>query len=218
MPVFDVAKWVWKKYLKRSIFAQYTVLVLTEIFSFFYQSFTLQSSTIDTIANKMPGPFAPKLWIVCSVFRAKNSEIRPIRPIPNVHAHTIIIVFASSKPIGIEYCFDELWIKCLRLNGARLNNWIYWWTIEFIQFNFSIAHRWRKDGCQQVYELGLDQLHSSVMCSTHAFIEMNSLENFEDSTVFCCLMHNIMGERLINMIHPVCDLCVNLFAACEAST
>ena len=32
------------------------------------------------------------------------------------------------------------------------------WTIEFIQFNFSIAHRWRKDGCQRVHKLGLDQL------------------------------------------------------------
>ena len=32
------------------------------------------------------------------------------------------------------------------------------WTIEFIQFNFSIARRWKKDGCQRLYELGLDQL------------------------------------------------------------
>ena len=98
-------------YLKRSIFAQYTVFVLTYIFSFLNQSFTLASSTIDTIANKMPGPFAPKLWIVCTntlSSEQKKSEIRPIRPIPNVHAHTIGIVFASSKPIGIEYCFDDV--------------------------------------------------------------------------------------------------------------
>ena len=83
-----------------------------------------------------------------------------IRPIPNVHAHTIGIVFASSKQIGIEYCCDEMWIKSLRLDGAQLNDCIYWWTIELIQFNFSIAHQWRKDGCQQVYELGLDQLNN----------------------------------------------------------
>ena len=109
-------------------------------------------------------------WAVCAqivdylykytVFRAKNSEICPIRPIPNVHAHTIGIVFASSKPIGIGYCFDDVWIKRLRVNGAQLNDWIYWWTIEFIQFNFSIAHRWRKDGCQRAYKLGLEQLSS----------------------------------------------------------
>ena len=68
--------------------------------------------------------------------RAKKLEIRPIRPIPNVHAHTIGIVFASSKPIGIDYCFDDVWIKRLRLNVAQLNDWIYWWTMEFIQFNF----------------------------------------------------------------------------------
>ena len=53
-------------YLKRIIFTQYTVLVLTDIFSFLNQSFTLQSSTIDTIANKMTGTFAPKLWIFCT--------------------------------------------------------------------------------------------------------------------------------------------------------
>ena len=53
-----------------------------------------------------------------TVFRSKNSEIRPIFPIPNVHAHTIGIVFA----IGIEYFFDDVWIKRLRLNGARLND------------------------------------------------------------------------------------------------
>ena len=46
-----------------------------------------------------------------TIFWEKQSEIRPIRPIPNVHAHTIGIVFASSKPIGIEYCFDDVWIK-----------------------------------------------------------------------------------------------------------
>ena len=107
-------------------------------------------------------------WAVCAqildclykytVFRAKKLEIRLILPIPNVHAHTIGIVFASSKPIGIEYCFDDVLIKCMRLNGARLNDLIYLWTIEFIPFNFSIAHRWRKDGCKRVYELGLDQL------------------------------------------------------------
>ena len=112
-------------------------------------------------------------WAVCAqivdflykytVFRAKKSEIRPIhqiRPISNVHAHTIGIVFSPSKPIGIKYCFDDMWNKRLRPNGARLKDWIYWWTIEFIQFNFSIAHWWRKDGCQRVYELGLDQLSS----------------------------------------------------------
>ena len=44
----------------------YTVLVLIDIFSILNQSFTLQSSPIDTIPNKMPGPFAPKLWIVCT--------------------------------------------------------------------------------------------------------------------------------------------------------
>ena len=78
-------------------------------------------------------------WAVCAqivdclykytILRAKKSEIRPICPIcpiPNVHAHTIGIVFDSSKPIGIEYCFDAVWIKRLRLNGARLKNCIYW--------------------------------------------------------------------------------------------
>ena len=43
-----------------------------------------------------------------TVFRVKKSEICLIRPIPNVHAHTIGIVFASSKPIGIEYYFDDV--------------------------------------------------------------------------------------------------------------
>ena len=45
-----------KNYLKIIVSAQYTVFVLTDIFSFLNQSFTLPSSTIDTIANKMPGP------------------------------------------------------------------------------------------------------------------------------------------------------------------
>ena len=77
-------------------------------------------------------------WAVCAqivdclykytVFQAKKSEICPICPIPDVNAHTIGIVFTSSKPIRIEYCFDDVWIKRLRLNGARLNlvmnNWI----------------------------------------------------------------------------------------------
>ena len=73
----------------------------------------------------MPGPFAPKLWIVCTNTPSsgqKNSEIRPIRPIPNVHADTIGIVFASYQPIGIEYCFDDVLIKRLRINGALLND------------------------------------------------------------------------------------------------
>ena len=96
----------------------------------------------------------------------KNSEIHPI---PNVHAHTIGIVFASSKPIGIEYCFDDVWIKRLRLNGAQLNNWIYWWTIEFIRFNFSIGDRWRKGGCQRVYELGLEQLFTNNLQPLHIY-------------------------------------------------
>ena len=124
---------------------------------FFYQSITLPSSTINTIANKMPGPFAPPLWIVCTntpSSEQKKSEIRPIRPIPNVHGHTIGIVFT----IGIEYCFDDMWIRRLRLNGAQLNDWIYWWRIDFIQSNFSIARRRKKVGCQRVYDLGLDQL------------------------------------------------------------
>ena len=95
-----------------------------------------------------------------TVFRAKKSEIRRICTIPNVNAHTIGIVFASSKPIGIEYCFYDVWIKRLRLNGARLKDWIYWWIIEFIQFIFSIVHQWRKYGYQRVYELGMDQLLS----------------------------------------------------------
>ena len=163
MPVFDVAKWVWNFYydLKRSIFAQYTVIVLTDIFSFFKWIFC-----IIILNHKYNSQ--QYAWAVCdqivdclykyTVFRAKNPKNRPIRPISNVHANTIGIVFASSKPIKIEYCFDDVWINCLRLNGARLNDWIYLWTIEFIQFNFPIAHRWRKDGCQQVYELGLDQL------------------------------------------------------------
>ena len=68
----------------------------------------------------------------------KKSVIRPICPIPNVHAHTIVIVFASSKPIGIDYCFDDVWIKRLRLNGARLNDWIYRWTIEFFNLIFQL--------------------------------------------------------------------------------
>ena len=110
-----------------------------------------------------------------TVFRAKKSEIRPIRPIrpiPNVDAHTIGIVFASSKPIRIDSCFDDVWIKRLRLNGARLNYWIYWWTIEFIQFNFSIAHWWRKDGCQRVYELGLDQLLFPINLTSFSALQL----------------------------------------------
>ena len=119
-------------------------------------------------------------WAVCAqtvdclykytVFRAKKLDIRPIRPIPNVHAHTIGIVFASSKPIVIEHCFDDVWIKRLRLNSAQFNDWIYWWMIEFIQFNFSIAHRWRKDRYQRVYELGLDQLQHKGERNWHKLI------------------------------------------------
>ena len=63
-------------YLKRSIFAQYTVLVLTDIFSFLNKSFTLPSWTIDTIANNMPGPFAPKLWIVCTNTQSSKQKNR----------------------------------------------------------------------------------------------------------------------------------------------
>ena len=139
-----------KIYLKEVFSRSIPCLCLLTSFVFFYQSFTLPSSTIDTIANKMPGPFAPKLSIVCINTPSSEQKDRPIRPIPNVHAHTIGIVFASSKPIGIEYFFDDVWIKSLLFNGACLNDWIYWWTIEFIQFHFSITHRWRKDGCQQV--------------------------------------------------------------------
>ena len=158
MPVFDVANGCEKELFKKEYFrAVYRGCAYWHLF-FFYQSITLPSSTIDTIANKMPGPFAPKLWIVCTNTPSSGEKKLEIRPIRNVHAHTIGIFFASSKPIRIEYCFYDMWIKRLRLNGARLNDWIYWWTIEFIQFYFSIADRWRKDGCQRVYKLVLDQL------------------------------------------------------------
>ena len=129
-------------------------------------SFLFKSIIYITILNHLYNS-EQDAWAVCAqivdclykytAFWAKKSVILPICLIPNAHAHTIGIVFASSKPIGIEYSFDDVWIKRLRLNSARLNDWIYWWTIEFIQFNFSIAHRWRKDGCQPVHELGLDQ-------------------------------------------------------------
>ena len=64
-------------------------------------------------------------------------------------------------------------LKRLRLNGARLNHWIYRCTIEYIQFNFSIAHRWRKDGYQRVYKLGLDQLYP-VLHNRTLFISQKS--------------------------------------------
>ena len=169
MPVFDIAKWVWKnKLFKKKYFrAVYRAFAYWHLF--FFESI-IYITIINHRYNSQQDAWAVCAQIVdclykCTVFRAKNSDICPIRPIPNVHAHTIGIVFASSKPIRIGYCFDEVWIKRLRLNGARLNDWIYWWTIEFIQFNFSIAHRWRKDGCQRVYELGLDQLYNQIPVS-----------------------------------------------------
>ena len=56
------------------------------------------------------------------------------------------------------------------------------------------------------------------MFSTYAFITMNLLEKVEASTVVCCLLYHIMGERLRNIINPVRDLRVTLCAACEVST
>ena len=73
-----------------------------------------------------------------------------------MHAQTIGIVFASSKPIGIEYYFDDVWFNVC---ASTVHNW----TIEFIQFNFWIAHQWKKDGCQRVCELGLYQLCASLL-------------------------------------------------------
>ena len=86
----------------------------------YWNLFFLKSIIYITILNHRYNS-QQDAWAICAqimnclykytVFRAKKSEIRPIRPIPNVHAHTIGIVFASSKPIEIEYCFDDVWIK-----------------------------------------------------------------------------------------------------------
>ena len=140
MPIFDVAKWVWKKILfkKKCFRAVYRACAYWR--HFFFKSI-IYITILNHRYNSQKDALAVYAQIVdClykyTVFRAKKSEIRPIRPIPIVHPHTIGIVFASSKPIGIEYCCDDVWIKRLCLNGARLNDWIYWWRIEFIQSIF----------------------------------------------------------------------------------
>ena len=81
----------------------------------YWHIFFLQSIIYITILNHRYNS-QQDAWAVCAqivdclykhtVFRAKSLEIRPICsicPIPNVHAHTIGIVFASSKPIIIEH-------------------------------------------------------------------------------------------------------------------
>ena len=82
-----------------------------------------------------------------TIFQAKKIEICPIRPIPNV-----ILLSQLRSSIVLMTCE---WNVC----ASTVRDW----TIEFIQFNFSIAHRWRKDGCQWVYKLGLDQLSRELL-------------------------------------------------------
>ena len=109
---------------KRSIFAQYTMkirqgleisnwsMVVSRIGFWCKLSIDQREQIVAWIRSH------PHVIFVCAqivdflykytVFRAKKSEVRPIRPIPNVHVHMIGIVFSSSKPIGIEYCFDDV--------------------------------------------------------------------------------------------------------------
>ena len=42
----------------------------------------------------------------------------------------------------------------------------------------------------------------------------NSLENEQDSTMFCCLLNHIIGARFKNITKPVCERRVT---SCEAS-
>ena len=143
-----------KNYLKRSIFAQYTMLVLTDIFSFFNRSFTSPSSTIDTISNKMPGPFAPKLGIVCT--NTPSSEQKSRRFVRFVRFQTCTRTRLEYFSLPLSQSESSIFFITCELNVCVST--VRDWTIEFIPFNFSIAHRWKKDGCQQVYDLGLDQL------------------------------------------------------------
>ena len=58
------------------------------------------------------------------------------------------------------------------------------WTIEFVPFNFSIAQRWSKDGCQQVYELGLDQLFI-----IRVYVYCCFLWKLSPSSLLCCTFY-----------------------------
>ena len=73
-----------KYYLKRSVFAQYTVLVLTDVISFFKS--IIYITILHHRYNSQKDALAVYAQIVdClykyTVFRAKHSKIRPIRPI-----------------------------------------------------------------------------------------------------------------------------------------
>src|SRR5689334_3285627 len=57
-----------------------------------------------------------------------------------------------------------------------------------------------------------------MISSIQVFMAMNSLEKVLDLTVFCRLLCHAMGNLFRNMMNPVCNLCVTLFAACDAST
>ena len=58
----------------------------------------------------------------------------------------------------------------------------------------------------------------ACIASTAAFKAINSLPNVDVSTVFCCLLYQMIGARFTNMSMPVCDRRVAHFAALSAST
>ena len=55
------------------------------------------------------------------------------------------------------------------------------------------------------------------MCSTRVFIEVTSIKNMIDSTVFCHLINQATGDLLTNIIKPLWDILVTILDACYAS-
>ena len=58
----------------------------------------------------MPGPFAPKCGLFEQIHRLPNKKFGDSSDFStsNVHVHTMGKNFASSNPIGIEYCFYDM--------------------------------------------------------------------------------------------------------------
>ena len=56
-----------------------------------------------------------------------------------------------------------------------------------------------------------------MLFTVHDFIAINSLGNILDPIVVCFLLNHI-GARFTNIVNPVCDRCVTLFAVCDVST
>ena len=57
-----------------------------------------------------------------------------------------------------------------------------------------------------------------IICSTHVFSAMNSIEKVLDSTVACRLLYQIIWAKLANMMYLICDHLIFLSDAWYAST